>query len=247
MQTTATVSQPRSFGGTTLHVTGGPPGDLVYPVNLAVIRSGGVQTVLTITSWVGGVLTVSGPASGVTDAAVSVGDVLSAIGGAYVPVRAGDTVDTQGRAIESVSSGLVTSVATRTGDVTLAVGDIAGAAPTASPVLTGYATIPAHGGPITADTDGATITFDLSVTDWHSVTLGGNRTLAVANVGTGQQFSLVLVQDGTGSRTVTWFSGIKWAGGSAPTLTTTAGKADIVTLKQYAANSYYGFVAGANC
>ena len=99
---------------------------------------------------------------------------------------------------------------------------------------------------ITTDTDGSTVTFDLSVTNWHQVTLGGNRTLALSNGTTGQQFTIVLIQDGTGSRTVTWFSGIKWPGGSAPTLTTTASKADVFTFKQTGAGAYYGFVAGQN-
>ena len=107
--------------------------------------------------------------------------------------------------------------------------------------------IDSHYGVITADTDGATITFNLATSDWHTVTLGGNRTLAVSNGTTGQQFTIVLVQDGTGSRTVSsWFSTIKWAGGSAPTLTTTAGKADVFTFKQTGAGAYYGFVAGQN-
>lgn len=99
---------------------------------------------------------------------------------------------------------------------------------------------------ITSDTDGATITFNLATSNWHTVTLGGNRTLALSGGVTGQQFTLVLVQDGTGSRTVTWFSGIKWAGGSAPTLTTTASKADIFTFKQTGTGAYYGMIAGQN-
>lgn len=99
---------------------------------------------------------------------------------------------------------------------------------------------------ITADTDGATITCALNLTNWHTVTLGGNRTLAVSGGVTGQQFTIVLVQDGSGSRTVTWFSGIKWAGGSAPTLTTTINKADIFTFKQTGAGAYYGMIAGQN-
>jgi hypothetical protein len=99
---------------------------------------------------------------------------------------------------------------------------------------------------ITADVDGATITFNCGLTNWHAVTLGGNRTLALSNVGAGQQFTLVLTQDATGSRTVTWFSTIRWAGGSAPTLSSAANKADIFTFKQISANTYYGMVVGQN-
>ncbi len=106
--------------------------------------------------------------------------------------------------------------------------------------------IDSHYGTITADTDGATITFDLSASDKHSVTLGGTRTLAVSNATVGQTFMLILSQDGGGSKTVTWFSGIKWAGGSAPTLTTTASKADMFTFVCYGTNLYYGMVSGQN-
>ena len=35
-----------------------------------------------------------------------------------------------------------------------------------------------------------------------------------------------MVQDGTGSRTAAWNSAFKWAGGTAPTLTTTAAAVD---------------------
>lgn len=101
-------------------------------------------------------------------------------------------------------------------------------------------------GDITADSDGATITFDLSVSNIHSVTLGGNRTLALSNAKVGQCFMLRLLQDGTGSRTVTWFTTIKWAGGSAPTLTTTASKADMLGFVVTSAGNYDGFVVGAN-
>jgi hypothetical protein len=99
---------------------------------------------------------------------------------------------------------------------------------------------------IFADTDGPTITFNLTAANWHQVTLGGNRTLAVSNVLVGQQFTISLVQDATGSRTVTWFSGIRWAGGSPPTLTTTAGKADVFTFKAVSPTSFYGFISGQN-
>lgn len=98
---------------------------------------------------------------------------------------------------------------------------------------------------LTSNTDGATITFDLS-TSLHTVTLGDNRTLALSNETVGQSFVIRLVQDGTGSRTVTWFSTIKWAGGSAPTLTTTADKTDVFGFICTSAGNYDGFVIGLN-
>ena len=50
---------------------------------------------------------------------------------------------------------------------------------------------------------------------------------------------LRIVQDGTGSRTITWPGTVLWSGGTAPTLTTTASAEDIVTLF-YNDTNYYG-------
>jgi hypothetical protein len=100
--------------------------------------------------------------------------------------------------------------------------------------------------PIESNTDGATVTFDLDVSNTHTVTLGGNRTLALSNADVGQKFIIRLVQDGTGSRTVTWFSTIKWPGGVTPTLTTTANKTDVFGFICTSANNYDGFVVGYN-
>ena len=100
--------------------------------------------------------------------------------------------------------------------------------------------------PIEDNTDGATVTFDLDSSSTHTVTLGGNRTLALSNSDAGQKFIIRLVQDGTGSRTVTWFSTIKWPGGVTPTLTTTANKTDVFGFICTSAGNYDGFVLGYN-
>lgn len=76
------------------------------------------------------------------------------------------------------------------------------------------------------ETDGATVTFNLSNSKIQRVTLGGNRALALSNEVDNRTFIIILQQDATGSRTVTWWSGIQWTNGVAPTLTTTANKYD---------------------
>lgn len=111
---------------------------------------------------------------------------------------------------------------------------------------TGKVKINAKYGNITSNTDGATVTFNLATTNLHTVTLEGNRTLALSNASVGQVFIIRLVQDATGSRTVTWFSTIKWAGGSAPTLTTTASKTDVLGFLCTSSGNYDGFVIGQN-
>ena len=112
----------------------------------------------------------------------------------------------------------------------------------AQPTTFSKATKPA----LEANSDGATVTFDLNEANVHTVTLGGNRTLAISNETAGQCFIIKLIQDGTGSRTVTWFSTIKWAGGTAPTLTTTADKADTFGFLCTGTDTYDGFVIGQN-
>jgi hypothetical protein len=101
-------------------------------------------------------------------------------------------------------------------------------------------------GTITSDSDGATVTFNMATSNLHTVTLGGNRTLAVSNVSVGQTFIIRLVQDGTGSRTVTWFSTIKWSGGVAPTLTTTLNKTDVFGFLCTSSGNYDGFTIDQN-
>ena len=82
-------------------------------------------------------------------------------------------------------------------------------------------------GEITALVDGATITPDFADSNNFSVTLGGNRTLAnPSNTVAGQSGSIFITQDGTGSRTLAYGSDYDFAGGAAPTLSTTAGAID---------------------
>lgn len=82
-------------------------------------------------------------------------------------------------------------------------------------------------GEITALTDGSTITPDLADSNNFSVTLGGNRTLAnPTNITAGQSGSIFVTQDGTGSRTLAYGSYWDFAGGTAPTLSTTANAID---------------------
>jgi hypothetical protein len=78
----------------------------------------------------------------------------------------------------------------------------------------------------------------------QKITLTGNCTFGVVAPPAPSRVSLMLLQDTTGSRTATWWAGIKWAGAAAPTLTTTASRTDIVTFI-YDGSSYYG-VASAN-
>jgi hypothetical protein len=79
-------------------------------------------------------------------------------------------------------------------------------------------------------TDAATVKFNLAVGFNWQVTLGGNRTIVIGNPSKGDQVTIMLVQDGTGNRTVTWPANVKWASGQAPALQTAAGAVDLFVL-----------------
>jgi hypothetical protein len=115
---------------------------------------------------------------------------------------------------------------------------------TGTQTITGVKTFQSTIQTLVTDSDGATITFDLSAGNIHQVTLGGNRTLALSNAATGKAFVIRLIQDGTGTRTVTWFTTIKWPFGVTPTLTTTIGKTDVFGFICTGAGTYDGFVLG---
>jgi len=78
-------------------------------------------------------------------------------------------------------------------------------------------------------TDGANIATDLALGNNFSVTLAGNRTLDnPTNLVAGQSGVIKITQDATGSRTLAYGSYWDFAGGTAPTLTTTANGVDIL-------------------
>ena len=76
-------------------------------------------------------------------------------------------------------------------------------------------------------TDASTVTSDFDTGQNFTLTLAGNRTLgAPSNVDAGQVGSIFIIQDGTGSRTLAYNSIWKFAGGTAPVLSTAAGAID---------------------
>jgi hypothetical protein len=69
------------------------------------------------------------------------------------------------------------------------------------------------------------LTIDLTAGNVHTVAMTGNCTFTFSNPIADDDcssFTLILTQDGSGSRTATWPASVDWPGGSAPTLTTTA-------------------------
>ena len=77
-------------------------------------------------------------------------------------------------------------------------------------------------------TDASTITWNGLTQSVAKVTLGANRTLGLASGGVAGAFiSLLIIQDGTGSRTLSFNAAYEFTGDTAPTLTTTANKGDL--------------------
>lgn len=94
---------------------------------------------------------------------------------------------------------------------------------------------------------GGTATLDLSLSNQHDITMpAGNITIALSNDTNNKIFSISITQDATGSRTVTWFTTIRWVGGSPPVLTTTANKRDRFIFVRTGSGTYDGLPAGQN-
>jgi hypothetical protein len=93
-------------------------------------------------------------------------------------------------------------------------------------------------------TDGTTVTPDLNAGRNFVLTLGGNRTLAnPTNQAAGQSGLVIVKQDGTGSRTLSYGGNWKFPGG-APTLTTAANAVDAISYYVEASGTIRATFAG---
>jgi hypothetical protein len=102
-------------------------------------------------------------------------------------------------------------------------------------------------GALTTLTDAATVTPDFSTGFDFIWTLGAvGRTLAnPTNTKVGQKGMIYLVQDATGSRTITtWGTNYKFPGGTKPTLTTTASAVDDLSYVVKSATEIHMFFSG---
>lgn len=94
-------------------------------------------------------------------------------------------------------------------------------------------------------TDAATIAVDMSAFINAAVTLAGNRTLGnPINTKTGQTGVIRLTQDGTGSRTLAYGGNWKFAGGTAPVLSTAAGAVDLLFYQVISSTFILGSLVG---
>ncbi len=98
---------------------------------------------------------------------------------------------------------------------------------------------------VTANTSTA-YTVDLANGSVQILTLTGNCTFTFPTPVAGKSFIMILKQDGTGSRTVTWPSSVDWPSATAPTITSTASKADKFVFTAIDGTNWLGSVAGQN-
>jgi hypothetical protein len=134
----------------------------------------------------------------------------------------------------------VTKGGTGVGTSTGSGANVLGTSPTINnPTVTNYVeTVVAIGN------SGTSQTLSLTNGTVQTVTMTGNCTFTMPTATAGKSFILIATQDGTGSRTAV-FTSVKFAGGVAPTLTTTATTGvDILT---FVANgtSWFGTYAQA--
>ena len=83
------------------------------------------------------------------------------------------------------------------------------------------------------------VTIDWTLGNKALVTMTGNATLTFTAPTSACNVVLKIVQDATGSRTITWPAAVKWPSGTAPTLTTTASAVDVVSFF-FDGTNYYG-------
>lgn len=95
-----------------------------------------------------------------------------------------------------------------------------------------------------------TVALDVSTVNMHVV--AGNAsgtaiTFTVTGATANQPFVVSILQGGTTVSTITaWFATIRWAGGTAPTLTATLNKRDTFGFIRTGSSTYDGFVIGQN-
>lgn len=95
---------------------------------------------------------------------------------------------------------------------------------------------------------GTAVTIDLANGNVHDVTLTGGTATFTFTAPTDNyacSFTLILQQDGTGGRLVSWPASVWWPGSTAPTLSAAASAVDVFTFfTTNAGTAWYGFAAG---
>jgi len=143
---------------------------------------------------------------------------------------------------KSDTTDAVSSVAGRTGDVTLAAADVSGVAsitgtetltnktlttPTLNnPTVTNYVESVVAIGTVTSS---STLSLTNGTVQTATLTASTACTFTMPTATAGKSFVLLLKQAATTGAGTATFTSVKWSGGTAPTITATAGKMDILS------------------
>ena len=134
------------------------------------------------------------------------------------------------------SANLASAVTDETGSGAL----VFGTSPTLSnPTVTNYVETYYNIGTVTS-----TVTLDLANGTFQNLTLTSATALTVTmpTATAGKSFILIVRQPASGTATTVTFTGVKWPGGTAPTITATVAKADILAFFADGTNWYGSFV-----
>jgi len=217
------ASDTLTFTNKTFDVEG--TGNSISNIDVADLKSGVLDTDLASVSASDDTLASAKAIKSALDGKIA--DVVSDT----TPQLGGD-LDVNGNSIVSVSNGNIVIQPNGTGDIDLD-GEVR--------------FNKSYKEDINSLTSSSTITVDCSLAPIHTVTLATNTGFVISNLPTGGTVSIVITQDGTGSRTATFgtdgSTAVKFPGG-APTLTTTASGIDVVTIVNDGTN-YLGNIAQA--
>jgi hypothetical protein len=152
---------------------------------------------------------------------------------------------------KSDTTDAVSSVAGRTGDVTLAAADVSGVAsitgtetltnktlttPTlTNPTVTSYVESVVAIGTVTSS---STLSLTSGTVQTATLTASTACTFTMPTATAGKSFVLLLKQAATTGNGTATFTGVKWSGGTAPTITATAAKMDILSFFADGTNWY---------
>lgn len=100
-------------------------------------------------------------------------------------------------------------------------------------------------GPLTATTANGATTIPLATSNRHVLTLTASATLSLTGDADGDSWTLFVRGQASGY-TLTWWSGIKWTGGAAPTIPTTSGRVMPISFTRLASGEYLG-IPGTEC
>ena len=102
----------------------------------------------------------------------------------------------------------------------------------------------------TPATGAQAVALDVSANNMHFVTghaSGTAITFTITGATNSQPFIVSILQGAVVSTIAGWFATIRWAGGSAPTLTASANKRDTFGFIRTGVDTYDGFIIGQNC